>query len=125
MEKVQESQYIFLDFSRRSMFHLNTVKNELNQIGNHGDGPGEYRNPVYFQSVGQATIAFTDVSNMELKFIKNDGTFIKQIYHGLGGGKKFIVDEEKIFILGNLSANIDQEAYQLTILNQEGTKINE
>lgn len=125
MEKVQEGKYIFLDFSRRSMFHLNTFKNELNQIGNHGDGPGEYRNPAYFQSVGQDTIAFTDISNMALNFIKSDGTFVKQIYHGLGGGKKFIVDEGEIFILGNLSANIEQKAYQLTILDQDGTKINE
>ncbi len=125
MEKVQEDQYIFLDFSQRSIFHLDTAKNQLHQIGSHGDGPGEYRNPVYFQSVGQDTIAFTDISNMALNFIKSDGTFIKQIYHGLGGGKKFIINEDKIFILGNLSANTEQVNYQLTILDQDGNKRNE
>ena len=36
MEKVQEDQYIFLDFSQRSIFHLDTAKNQLHQIGSHG-----------------------------------------------------------------------------------------
>src|SRR6056297_2307639 len=38
--KVNDEQYMFLDFTQRALFILDTFENEVRQFGSKGDGPG-------------------------------------------------------------------------------------
>jgi hypothetical protein len=119
MTKVSDTEYIFMDFARRALFLLDTADHEVRQVGSQGDGPGEYRNPIHFQKTESDEIAFTDITNMSIKFIRLDGSYVNRIGHKLGGGKQFVFYNDDIFVVGGLSNN-QQEYYQLTNIDKQG-----
>lgn len=124
MKRISENEYLFLDFAHRAIFSLDIINNKIKQIGSHGDGPGEYRNPIHFQITGEDIIAFSDISNMSIKFTHFNGNYISQINHNLGGGKNFVVDSNEVFVLGG-TANSEQNYYQLSVLDKMGNTKNE
>lgn len=124
LTRVNENEYLFLDFAQRSIFHLDVTENEVRQVGGQGDGPGEYRNPIHFQAIGKDEIAFTDISNMAIKFTHLDGRLIHQIEHGLGGGKQFALYDSEIFILGGLT-DPQRSFHQLTVIDRQGDLVKE
>lgn len=112
--KVNENEYIFLDLDQRALFLLDTTDRVVRQVGRQGEGPGEYRNPIHFQKAESDEIAFTDITNMSIKFIGLDGSFVNRIDHKLGGGKQFVLNDDEIFLLGRSSNN------QLIIIDRQG-----
>lgn len=123
-KQISSDNYIFLDFSQRRLFHLDKENQKISQISKHGEGPGEYRTPSSFQPLSKNSIAFTDISNTSLKKVDLKGRLISQLNHGLGGGKKFLIENNEIFVLGSLTDPLS-DYNQLTIFDNQGNLIDE
>lgn len=101
-----DSLFVFVDFFRRGIYYLNTLTTEITQIGTYGGGPGEYRHPAHVMVNQSGEIYFSDVTNSSISEITIEGEYLNRIDHTEGGGKKFTVVKDGIFVQGSLVYNL-------------------
>lgn len=111
-----DSTYVFADYITRSLETFHLADTSVYQIGGHGEGPGEYRLPAYVRLGNEGEIVFSDISNPRIKFILPDGSQTGVLTHSHGGGRKFDLLEDVVYIQSN-------ELYLLSAYNRSGQKL--
>lgn len=118
MRKLPDDSYLFSDYTSRALQTYRAGDEAVGQIGRHGEGPGEYRLPIYVRLGENGEIAFSDISNPLIKFILPDGSQTGILAHTHGGGRKFDLLEDVIYVQSN-------ERYLLYAYERTGDKVAE
>ena len=116
IRQLDDSTYVFADYSTRMIHKYNPSDSVVFQIGRHGEGPGEYRLPVYLRVLENAEIAFSDISNPLIKFVRSDGSYRGRLAHSHGGGRKFDLLGDTIYVQSS-------DEYLLYAYTREGRKL--
>ena len=98
MRRLPDESYLFSDYMSRALQTYRAGDEAVSQIGRHGEGPGEYRRPIYVRLGENGEIAFSDISNPLIKFILPDGSQTGVLAHTHGGGRKFDLLEDVIYV---------------------------
>ncbi|NPV83142.1 MAG: 6-bladed beta-propeller [Candidatus Aminicenantes bacterium] len=80
----------------------------IRSLGRHGQGPGEFQSPVYFQITPQQNIMVTDPALRRVSLLGLDGQFVRN----LSAGKMWMLMQAKMDTGGNIVGShtvMDQE----------------
>lgn len=73
----------------------------IRALGRHGQGPGEFQSPVYFQITPQQNIMVTDPALRRVSLLGLDGQFVRN----LSAGKMWMLMQAKMDVTGNIAGS--------------------
>lgn len=73
----------------------------IRALGRHGQGPGEFQSPVYFQITPQKNIMVTDPALRRVSLLGLDGQFVRN----LSAGKMWMLMQAKMDVTGNIAGS--------------------
>ncbi|GEM_PF-4533073 len=96
-----DSLILFTDYYLRGIFSYNTRSNKVDEIGHRGRGPRGYLRPFFLTVIGPGEIAYSDLSSTEICFLNFTTNNERRIAHAFDGGRRFLVEEDVLFVLSN------------------------